>query len=274
MNSANSIWRERYHQNSKRTGFITSAQFFSRKESVDKMVNDIVSGTMGRAKEQLASLPFSEGDTVLDIGAGPGTLAVPLAKRGCAVTVIEPSTLMIEAMGEYCKRAGVDAEIGVIPDIIDNLSSDKIGTYDYVVSSFAMAFPELKELLMKMNAAAKKQVHIFWFINTPSWGKVEEDLWHVIHPGERIVRSHADLIWNCLYEEGIYANLTVHDMNSPTYYENAEDAVSEYVRRLCAETDEQKDIVRWYIVSRILKTPNGYMLPDDGKYAHIWWDTV
>ena len=103
---------------------------------------------------------------------------------------------------------------------------------------------------------------------------VAPGLWHVIHPGERIVRSHADLIWNCLYEEGIYANLTVHDMNSPTYYENAEDAVSEYVRRLCAETDEQKDIVRWYIVSRILKTPNGYMLPDDGKYAHIWWDTV
>ena len=54
-----------------------------------------------RIEAQLEAMQIPPGSTVLDIGTGPGTLAVPLALAGCDVTVVEPSAGMRAAMREY-----------------------------------------------------------------------------------------------------------------------------------------------------------------------------
>jgi ubiquinone/menaquinone biosynthesis C-methylase UbiE len=57
--------------------------------------------------------------TVLDIGAGTGRIAIPLAQRGCRVTVVEPSRSM---MGRLLERAEeesvtVEAHLGIAPGV-------------------------------------------------------------------------------------------------------------------------------------------------------------
>jgi ubiquinone/menaquinone biosynthesis C-methylase UbiE len=47
------------------------------------------------------------GDSVLDLGTGPGFLAVPFAKAGMAVTAADPEPAMLDAAAEAARAAGV-----------------------------------------------------------------------------------------------------------------------------------------------------------------------
>lgn len=47
------------------------------------------------------------GDAVLDLGAGPGLLALPFAQAGMAVTAVDPEPEMLEALENAAKSAGL-----------------------------------------------------------------------------------------------------------------------------------------------------------------------
>nr|WP_297807482.1 methyltransferase domain-containing protein [Tepidiforma sp.] len=54
---------------------------------------------------------IAPGETVLDIGAGGGRFAVPLAKKGCRVVAIEPSEAMRRTLTAAADEAGVAIEV-------------------------------------------------------------------------------------------------------------------------------------------------------------------
>jgi SAM-dependent methyltransferase len=64
-------------------------------------------------KDRLAGIT-RPGWKVLDIGGGSGVLAVPLARIGCRVTVVEPSEAMRAYLRDEIVRAGVPA-VRVVP---------------------------------------------------------------------------------------------------------------------------------------------------------------
>lgn len=50
---------------------------------------------------------LAAGDAVLDLGTGPGFLAVPFAAAGMRVTAVDPESSMLAAAGEAARAAGV-----------------------------------------------------------------------------------------------------------------------------------------------------------------------
>jgi ubiquinone/menaquinone biosynthesis C-methylase UbiE len=54
----------------------------------------------------VALLGLRPGDAVLDLGTGPGLLAVPFARAGMAVTAADPEVLMLEAAAAAADAAG------------------------------------------------------------------------------------------------------------------------------------------------------------------------
>lgn len=54
-----------------------------------------------------ALLALAPGDAVLDLGSGPGLLAVPFARLGMAVTAADPEPEMLDAAAGAAKAAGV-----------------------------------------------------------------------------------------------------------------------------------------------------------------------
>ena len=276
MNDANAEWNKCVADQKKMKNFQTGVQRFSIQKNADQMAKNLMSGNVERVNDQLVRLNFPSGSSVLDIGAGPGTLAVPLTARGCAVAVVEPSIPMRNAMEEYKKIKGVDADISVIPKSWEDLTPDEIeqfdNQFDYVVSSFAMSVPDLKDALLKMNRVCKKEVHIFWFLVLPPWDKAAETLWRDLHSEEYYSRPLANLIWNALYELGIYADLEVLPLKDVHYYDTFENAVAEYVDRLSATEEKQIRIVENYLKEKLTETLKGWRLEGDGLYAHIWWE--
>jgi len=273
MNSANQEWAARCRKQRVTNMYKSSAEFFSMQKIADKMIQNLIDGRLSRAGDQLKVLDFPPGSTVLDIGAGPGTLAVPLAKSGCRVTVVEPSEPMNLAMEKYKLHCMVDADIGVMQNTWENVDLDPDMKYDYVISSYSLNMPDLEDALWKMHNAARKQVHIFWFMKDPYWEVVYAALWKKLHGVEYCSKPNADIVWNCLYQMGIYANLSVSPMNDLRGYPDIAAVTSDYADRMDAHEDWQKKIIGEYLQDIMIKGEGGQLFfPDAGLDAHIYWD--
>lgn len=58
-------------------------------------------------EQVIAFTGLRAGDPVLDLGTGPGLLAVPFAAAGMRVTAADPEPAMLQAAGEAARAAGV-----------------------------------------------------------------------------------------------------------------------------------------------------------------------
>lgn len=54
---------------------------------------------------------LSPGDRVLDLGCGPGLLAIAFARAGMSVTAVDPEPMMLEALRRLASEAGVAIDI-------------------------------------------------------------------------------------------------------------------------------------------------------------------
>jgi SAM-dependent methyltransferase len=71
---------------------------------------------------------------VLDVGGGSGAWAVPLARLGCAVSVVDPSPNALAALRRRARDAGVDALITAVPGEVDTLAEvAPVGQADLVL---------------------------------------------------------------------------------------------------------------------------------------------
>ena len=57
-----------------------------------------------------AHVGLRAGDAVMDLGCGPGLLAVPFARLGMRVTAVDPEPDMVTACGEAAVAAGVEKD--------------------------------------------------------------------------------------------------------------------------------------------------------------------
>lgn len=80
----------------------TRAQDFSLKSHMP--------GQRKEVERFLSQFDWSDTETVLDIGAGPGTHAIPLAKMGKRVTALDFSKKMLEELAKVAQVEGVEVE--------------------------------------------------------------------------------------------------------------------------------------------------------------------
>ncbi|NLC91756.1 MAG: hypothetical protein GX679_08190 [Methanocorpusculum parvum] len=93
-----------------------------------------------------------------------------------------------------------------------------------------------------------------------------------LHGEKYWAKPKADVIWNCLFQMGIYADIAVYPMKDERGYPDLETAVSEYADRMEARDQRQKEIIRKYLDSVLVRGANGSLVfPDEGLYAHISW---
>ncbi len=130
------LWDDMIKRSSaqKRTKRDDSLSFWDDSVNVDNFVRRLQYNDRTRIEHQLSSMQIPQGASVLDIGSGPGTLAVPLAQSGCSVTVVEPSLLMVNAMEKYRTLVG-SRPIRVIQKEWESAKPDEIGTHEYVIAS-------------------------------------------------------------------------------------------------------------------------------------------
>ena len=145
---------------------------------------------------------------VLDIGAGAGAFAVPLARRGVKVTALEPAPAMLEAL-----KRRVDAEeVSNIEFLcrewekVDPEAEGMAGRFDLV---FASLTPGVRDVatLEKMMTCSRRWCFLCDFAGRRR-SPAREELWRVIFGEEMPLPGH-DIIYplNYLYASGYRLSL-------------------------------------------------------------------
>ena len=251
-----------------------SRQFWGNKKKVHTVYTKENSQHDEITQRRLEAMNIPDGSRVLDIGAGPGTYAIPLAARGCQVTVIEPSPVMRELLEARLQKEKI-SNVNIIPKRWEDLKASELGMpFDVVIASFSLTMMDIGEALERMQECCRGTVHLFWFLTPPAWVQVNKDLWHHLHgspfPGE----PTAEWLWQVLYEMGIYANIVAEPGFPPSQYANVEEAVEEFRERLNCTTQAQEEIVRNYFQTVLRQDGERMILGNGTRVAHIWWSTV
>ena len=104
------------------------------------------------------------GASVLDIGAGTGNYALPLAQNGCAVTALEYSPDMLTVLRRKLDEQGV---AGVTPQQ-DRWEDTQVAPHDYVLAANCLyRTDDLRHALQRFSALARSRVLIIFSIGTP-----------------------------------------------------------------------------------------------------------
>jgi len=253
-------------------GFMSAGTYWSNRKNVtDLYVRSRTRQTwQAKVDAQFTAMNIPSGARVLDIGGGTGTHAVPLAVRGCDVTVVEPSAAMREELQKNLSSSGAGS-LTVIPSRWEDTSLELLGdTFDVVIASYSHSMVDIGEALEKMQACCRGTVHLFWFLSPPSWARVSRDLWPRLYGREFPGEPLADCLWMVLYEMGIYANITT-ERKKETVYPTVDEAVREYSQRLNCSTKLQEEILNNYFAQHLRPCDNGLVLEGASHSAHIWW---
>jgi SAM-dependent methyltransferase len=224
------------------------------------------------AEEVIPTLNLLPTDTVLDMGAGTGRFAVPFAKHVSHLTAVEPSLGMAAFLEQGMSNAGLTNYSIVRKRWEDIQVGEDIPLHDVVFASNSLGFHDLAGGLLKLDAAAKRSVHILWFAG-PDRHPMDEEL------RNRLGHSPYDsfgpdyiFIAHVLHDMGIYANIQVDRMKTTHTYESLDEAVSWWTERKNIEPD-QVPVIREYLAEKLIPSDNGRLsMPRNGWRAHIWWN--
>jgi SAM-dependent methyltransferase len=251
-----------------------SSQFWGNKKKIHTVYTKGDPNYDETTAARLASMIIPDNSRVLDIGAGPGTYAIPLAKRGCKVTVVEPSPVMRELLETRRKNENVK-NITVIPKRWEDVEPAEFGApFDAVIAAFSLTMMDMGDALKKMHASCRGMVHLYWFLTSPAWAQVNRDLWPLIHGGSFPGEPTADWLWQILYEMGIYANIQPEPRFPPARYANIDEVIEEFRQRLNCTTPAHEEIIRNYFHAVLRHDGDGFILGNGTRSAHIWWNTT
>ena len=270
----NAVWKELYDENMCCRG---SGECASIWESQGKARSFLKQSRENphRIRHVIEALPIERGSRVLDIGAGPGTLAVPLAGVAAHVTAVEPATGMAGVMAEYAAESGV-SNLTIVQKRWEDVDPavDLEGRYDVVVASYSLGMPEIRAAIEKMCEAASRWVYIFWFAGTTSWEQAMIDLWPKLHGKEYRLGPKVDVLFNVLYSMGICPNVETSQMEHVRRFPDLEGAVAEFREQYGVVTPRQETVLRDYLAGALSENGGDLLLSGMTTRVKLWWEVT
>lgn len=225
-----------------------------------------------RIRMTLDGLAVTKKSRVLDIGAGPGTLAIPLAPRVKEVTAIEPGAGMVAVLQERAAREGITTITCVQKRWEDvDPARDLAGPYDIVIASLSLTMEDIRAALEKMDSVAQGMVCLYWFADMPFWEKMYADLWEPLHGSLYYSGPKADCLFNVLYQMGIYANVEMMPISKEYRFASSGEMNAFFCRRFNAESPGQQEVVKRYLAPLIREEGGEVVISGNSTLAKIWW---
>ncbi|OPY68495.1 MAG: Mg-protoporphyrin IX methyl transferase [Syntrophorhabdaceae bacterium PtaU1.Bin034] len=208
--------------------------------------------------------------TVLDMGCGSGTLAIPLAKRVKMVTAVDISPRMLSVVDERCKAEGVSNIVTIEGRWEDDWKDLGIRSCDLAVASRSMVVDDLRGAILKLSGVARRRVCIVTIVGD---GPYDRRLFDAIG---RPLDLGPDYIYtyNLLYQMGIHANVTFIDEKRNRMYKSCEEAVAAVEWMLGKRSCREEKRLRAYLMDYLVPINGHWGLSYERvvRWAAIWWD--
>ena len=217
----------------------------------------------------IAKLDIDTECTILDIGAGPGTLAIPLAKTTKHVTAVDPSSGMLACL----KENAMSERLKNITCINKKWEEVEIGSdiaeHDIVLASHSITMLDIKEALSKMNDAAKRYVYIFTFAGAQMWDY--NTLWPKIYGEEYQPGPDYIYLYSVLYGMGIYANVEIMNSEYKQRFSNLDEAVEQWKENLDISSTDAEEMIKSHLSETLIEEDGALWSKRETRSAMIWW---
>nr|WP_321513769.1 class I SAM-dependent methyltransferase [uncultured Pseudodesulfovibrio sp.] len=226
-------------------------------------------GASGRIQAVLDHIGLDSETTLLDIGCGPGNLAVPLAKSARQVTALDPSEGMLKKLEQRAEKEGVTNIQPLNKGWEEAVVDGDIIPHDVVLSSYSLIMKDVGKALAAMNAAASRTVCLFWFAGRECFGY--DRFWPALFGEEYVAGPDYALLLNLLHSMDIRPEVSIIPQQHVTTYADMDDAVQCWTENLYVSSQEEQDIIR-IILSNTLDTHTGKpVLTRNVQTAMLWW---
>ena len=192
--------------------------------------------------------------SILDIGCGPGTLALPLAARVRRVSGLDFSKKMLEILRQKADEKGLKNITLCHGSWQDDWQALGIAPHDVAIASRSLAVTDLKAALVKLTSHARKKVVV---TDRVGHGPLDPDAFTAIG---RTLSTGPDFIYtfNLLHQIGYLPSVDYIELEKELCYPTAREALESYLWMFRDLDDREKKLLKNYV--RSITTTN-----DDGS---------
>ncbi len=208
--------------------------------------------------------------TVLDVGCGPGNLAVPLASRAKHVTALDKSGEMLR-LGKKEADAQKISNISFIHmDWNDVVIGRDVPPHDIVICSRSFANQNPRESLIKLNRAANSRVYLTLRTSADEATAFFHNLYKEVGKEYKV---YPDYLYGCnlLHQIGILAHVDFINYTDSFRYTTAEDTYRVMSSHMNITNQEQKDKMMLFITRNMTSNNGNFVLDIKVKWALLWW---
>ena len=210
--------------------------------------------------------------SVLDVGCGAGTLAVPLAGSVRQVTAADFSVTMLTILAARCREQGLTNVSTQLLSWDDDWDAAGIEQHDVAIASRSLVVEDLAGAIQKLASRARHRVIISSLVGD---GPFDRRIFNAI--GRDLDRGPDYIcVYNLLHQMGIYADVTFvgNRGEERKIFADIDDAVSGYRWMIGDMSSEEEKKLRGYLERHLDKTEFGFMLDYQHpvRWAILSWD--
>lgn len=214
-------------------------------------------------KEFISKIDIKDCNSLLDIGCGPGTIALAMAAKLKNVYALDYSAGMLECVNNNCKEKNIENVTTIHKSWYD--SWDDVPNADIVTASRSMEVKDIKDAILKLNSKANKKV----YLTTKVGGSFIDK--EILNQLKRKIVPRPDYIYlvNTLHSMGIFAKVDFiknesHKLDAST----DEEFVQRVSWSLGELTNKEKKVLKeYYNTTYKHKVDKDYI-----TWAFISWD--
>jgi SAM-dependent methyltransferase len=208
--------------------------------------------------------------TVLDMGCGAGTLALPLADMVAQITAVDHSGKMLELLRAEADRRKIGNMQTIQASWEDDWNAFGIGTYDVAIASRSLITNDARAAIGKLVRAARKRIVISTIVGD---GPHDRRAYEAV--GRPLARS-ADYIYvyNLLYQMGVHAEVSFIPEERQQVFGGMADAIDAGKWMFPEMTSAEESRLAAYIRAHLVENAGGLTLDYrlNCKWAVFHWD--